>query len=266
MPDISRDRLGELLALTSYPDCWSDDHRADFIDSMAEQAGRTFDARFEVTLSVDIATWAAHSGVSAVPEAGDMFVEDLHPDRIADHLNAMRLPDGVGFNVTAADPKQPPPQDPDRDERGDWWTCSLHGGAVTQDCRCTGPQGTGDLEAAARALYKASCNPEPWRRLSEGGRDGFRRKARAAVEAYHGTHGPAAETIADGDIRARRWGTLSEAAELLDQLDAWREVVASGEAKGLPATSEQADVRQTLDRELAALVPALVSLVTGQNR
>lgn len=73
------------------------------------------------------------------------------------------------------------------DENGDWRTCDLHGGAITQDCQCHTLVGTGRLDAAAALLYRRGAGgiAVPWEDLPDVARAEWLSQAVEAVRAYH---------------------------------------------------------------------------------
>lgn len=88
-----------------------------------------------------------------------------------------------GVNVPTADPVP----DPARWENGDWKTCSLHGGAITQDCLCDPAMGLGDVAAATRAMYEVTNEDgEPFEDLAGSAEALYEVAARSVIEAYHG--------------------------------------------------------------------------------
>lgn len=70
------------------------------------------------------------------------------------------------------------------DEAGNWRTCELHGGAITQDCQCTPLIGLGDLAASAAYLYETWAL-EPWKNLTPSTQRVWLEKAAKVVQAYH---------------------------------------------------------------------------------
>ncbi|MEK6443572.1 hypothetical protein [Pseudonocardia sp. T1-2H] len=71
---------------------------------------------------------------------------------------------------------------------GDWRTCELHGGAITQDCDCTSTVGLGDVLAAQKVLEDRlvglTAGPGGYGSAMVGRARG--NAVRAIVAAYHG--------------------------------------------------------------------------------
>jgi hypothetical protein len=100
-------------------------------------------------VTVDRREWAEHCDIH--PDHVEADVATVLEQNLPDTLLAAEFWAGCGDStvVTLLDPESAPT----RWENGDWKTCSLHGGALTQDCDCTPAAGLGDLSAAAEVLW-----------------------------------------------------------------------------------------------------------------
>lgn len=110
-------------------------------------------------LVVTLTGWFAGLGVNIEhPAARAYRVDPTRPDTDHGTWDADALALFAAEHATDDEPPAlpaPAPADPARDENGDWLTCELHGGAITQDCGCTPAHGLGDLAAAVRVLADA---------------------------------------------------------------------------------------------------------------
>jgi hypothetical protein len=80
--------------------------------------------------------------------------------------------------------------DPARDEHGDWRTCELHSGAITQDCACSSVQGLGDVDAAMAELWQQTTAGRQGEQVPDVQLPMYRRAARRIVAVYLGVEVP----------------------------------------------------------------------------